>query len=45
MIVVSRSLPGTERVYNLTVEGEHVYYVTELGLLSHNNCPLERFSR
>jgi len=36
-IVDSRQIPGTERVYNLTVEGEHVYYVSELGLLAHNN--------
>lgn len=31
-------LPGVDRVYNLTVEGVHVYYVSELGLLAHNNC-------
>lgn len=30
--------PGTHRVYNLTVEGEHVYYVGEQGLLAHNNA-------
>ena len=36
-IVAARQLPGTERVFNLTVEGEHVYYVSELGLLAHNN--------
>ena len=29
--------PGAQRVYNLTVEGEHVYYVSQLGLLTHNN--------
>ncbi|QDU56190.1 hypothetical protein Pan181_23950 [Aeoliella mucimassa] len=29
--------PGTHRVYNLTVEGEHVYRVASLGALVHNN--------
>lgn len=38
----ARPLPGVERVYNLTVEGEHVYYVSELGLLAHNNCPVSK---
>lgn len=33
--------PGVERVYNLTVEGEHVYYVGELAALAHNTCPGE----
>jgi hypothetical protein len=41
-IVAKRSLPGVERVYNLTVEGEHVYYVSELGLLAHNTCVVYR---
>ncbi len=27
-----------EAVYNLEVDGEHVYYVAESGLLVHNNC-------
>jgi hypothetical protein len=35
-IVGNRQLPGVKRVYNLTVEGEHVYHVTKLGLLAHN---------
>ena len=30
-------LPGTHRVYNLTVEGEHVYHVTKLVVDGHNN--------
>ena len=35
--VVSVSLDNAvERVYNMTVEGEHVYYVATLGLLAHN---------
>jgi hypothetical protein len=28
--------PNIERVYNMTVEGEHVYYVSGLELLGHN---------
>ncbi len=35
-VVSARRLPGTHRVYNMTVEGEHVYHVTGLGLLTHN---------
>lgn len=31
-----RRKPGTHRVYNLTVEYEHLYCVSEIGLLSHN---------
>jgi hypothetical protein len=34
-----RRLPGVQRVYNMTVAGEHVYHVSNLGLLSHNNVP------
>ncbi|RME19075.1 MAG: hypothetical protein D6800_14765, partial [Candidatus Zixiibacteriota bacterium] len=30
-------IPGTHRVYNLTVEGEHVYHVTKLVVDGHNN--------
>jgi hypothetical protein len=30
-------VPGVHRVYNLTVAGEHVFHVSSLGLLSHNN--------
>ena len=33
------SLPGVHRVYNITVEDEHVYRVSVLGALVHNNCP------
>ncbi len=34
-----RSIPGVQRVYNMTVEGEHVYRVSLLGALVHNeNC-------
>jgi hypothetical protein len=32
------SMPGVHRVYNMTVNGEHVYHVTTLGLLAHNMC-------
>jgi hypothetical protein len=28
--------PGVVRVYNMTVEDEHVYYVSDLDLLAHN---------
>ncbi len=31
---------GVHRVYNMTVEGEHVYRVSLLGALVHNNCPI-----
>ncbi|MGE5194396.1 MAG: RHS repeat-associated core domain-containing protein, partial [Deltaproteobacteria bacterium] len=31
--------PGVHRVYNMTVEGEHVYRVSDLGVLVHNTCP------
>jgi hypothetical protein len=31
-----RRKPGTHRVYNLTVEYEHLYIVSKIGLLSHN---------
>jgi hypothetical protein len=30
--------PGPEIVYNIEVFGEHVYYVTDRGLLVHNAC-------
>ncbi len=36
-VVSVQPLPGVHRVYNLTVEGEHVYHVSTLGLLVHNN--------
>lgn len=36
MVVSSVPLPGVHRVYNCTVEGQHVYYVGELGALAHN---------
>ncbi len=36
-VVSVKPLPGVHRVYNLTVEGEHVYHVSTLGLLVHNN--------
>ncbi|RCS42324.1 hypothetical protein DTL42_19280 [Bremerella cremea] len=32
-------VPGVHRVYNMTVEGEHVYRVSTLGALVHNTCP------
>jgi hypothetical protein len=33
--------PGTDRVYNMTVEADHVYYVGDLGALVHNSCGYE----
>jgi hypothetical protein len=33
-------LPGVHRVYNMTVESEHVYHVSTLGALVHNECPV-----
>ncbi|GIX00059.1 MAG: hypothetical protein KatS3mg111_3391 [Pirellulaceae bacterium] len=33
-----RTLPGTHRVYNLTVQGEHLYRVATSGVLVHNTC-------
>jgi RHS repeat-associated protein len=38
VVVGNRQLPGTQRVYNLTIEGEHVYHVSTLGVVAHNNC-------
>jgi hypothetical protein len=35
-------VPGVERVYNFSVEGEHVYHVSVLGALVHNpGCGLK----
>lgn len=37
MIVVGVTrVPGVHRVYNMTVEGEHVYHVSTFGALAHN---------
>jgi hypothetical protein len=36
-VVASHRLRGIHRVYNLTVDGEHVYRVSLIGVLSHNN--------
>ncbi len=36
-LVSKRRLPGVYRVYNLTVEGEHVYHVSRLLVDGHNN--------
>jgi len=35
-------LAGTHRVYNMTVQGEHLYRVAEFGVLVHNNYSLRR---
>ena len=34
--------PGEQRVYNLSVEGDHRYLVGEVGLLAHNAHPCVR---
>ncbi len=36
-VLASRQLPGTQRVYNFTVQGEHLYRVANCGVLVHNN--------
>jgi len=33
----SRRIPGTHRVHDMTVETEHIYHVSTLGALVHNN--------
>ncbi|MGH7134669.1 MAG: Hint domain-containing protein [Pirellulales bacterium] len=40
-VVAVRRIPGIKRVYNMTVEGEHVYHVSAFGVLVHNECPPE----
>ena len=35
-------IPGDERVYNFTVEGNNNYYVGREGFLVHNDCFLDR---
>ncbi|MCA9118586.1 MAG: hypothetical protein H6822_03885 [Planctomycetaceae bacterium] len=37
-------LEGTHRVYNMTVQGEHLYRVAECGVLVHNSCADEMIS-
>ena len=44
-VVSTRPIPGTHRVYNMTVEGEHVYHVSTLGVLAHNNRCRVGYSR
>jgi hypothetical protein len=36
VVVGLKRIRGTHRVYNMTVEGEHVYYVSRAALLGHN---------
>lgn len=33
--------PGSQPVFNLEVETEHVYFVGEAGVLVHNACPVQ----
>jgi hypothetical protein len=37
-VLENKRVAGTHRVYNMTVEGEHVYHVSTLGVLTHNSC-------
>jgi hypothetical protein len=37
-VVANTRIAGVHRVYNMTVEGEHVYRVSSLGALVHNIC-------
>jgi hypothetical protein len=32
------TIPGTHRIYNMTVQDEHLYRVSGLGVLVHNEC-------
>jgi hypothetical protein len=36
-LIAARQLSGTHRVYNFTVQGEHLYRVANSGVLVHNN--------
>lgn len=39
-LVGCRRVSGTERIYNMSIEGQHVYHVSALGVLVHNpDCP------
>ena len=35
-VIGNKAVPGVHRVYNMTIETEHVYYVSRLGVLTHN---------
>ena len=37
-VIRIEQLPGTQSVYNLEVDGEHVYHVGLHGVLVHNSC-------
>jgi hypothetical protein len=41
-VVANTRISGVHRVYNMTVEGEHVYYVSNSGALVHNTCGPKR---
>jgi hypothetical protein len=36
-VVANYAIGGVHRVYNMTVEGEHVYQVSAFGVIAHNN--------
>jgi len=35
-VIGNKRLPGVQRVYNMSIEKEHIYFVSALGLLTHN---------
>ncbi len=37
-VVAVTQRPDADRVYNIEVHGEHVYHVSDLGVLVHNRC-------
>ncbi len=42
-LVISRiPLPGLHRVFNITVDREHVYYAGQTSVLVHNDCQFEK---
>jgi len=38
-VTMLKAMPGRQTVYNLEVQGEHVYMVTPAGVLVHNGVP------
>ncbi len=43
-VIRIEQLPGTQSVYNLEVDGEHVYHVGLHGVLVHNTCAPRRLT-
>src|SRR5205823_4986766 len=38
-VAAIKPFPGTHRIYNMSIETEHVYRVSSLGMLVHNTYP------